>query len=192
MSMKRTTAVILSVIAATLALAAVSCNGESPTALNSGAVDAAAIDAKLSATAGGATHLVTGKGTLWYGDPRFQWLNVSFHARLMPDGSAKGNWHYQFRTREPGGRIFVEVTCLSVVGNQAWMAGYSTQAGNPDNVGKWFGLHIIDHGEGHGVIDEMSPTRWFGPDPVRAADFCELMPTDHPIWPIVEGNIQVH
>jgi hypothetical protein len=190
MSKKRTTAVILSVVAATLALAAVSCNGKSPTA-----VDAASVDAKVHSTseaaANGPAHIVNGKGTVWAGDPWNNWLNISFHAKLDADGTAKGNWHHQFRTRVPGGRIVAQVTCLSVVGNEAWMAGYSTQAGNPNNVGKWFGLHVIDNGEGAGVVDEMSRTLWFGPDEQRAIDLCEQMPTDHLITPIIAGNVQV-
>ncbi len=190
MSMKRTTAVILSVVAVTLALVAVSCSGEPPTA-----VDAASVDAKVKSAAqdaaNGPVHIVNGKGTVWAADPWNNWLNISFHARLDADGSAKGNWHHQFRARTAGGRIFVQVTCLSVLGNEAWMAGYSTQAGNPDNVGKWFGLHVIDNGEGAGVVDEMSRTLWFGPDEQRAIDMCELMPTDHLITPIIAGNVQV-
>ena len=93
--------------------------------------------------------------------------------------------------RTAGGRIVAQVTCLSVVGNEAWMAGYSTQAGNPDNVGKWFGLHVIDNGEGHGTVDEMSRTLWFSTDQQRASDFCEYMPTDHPVTTIIAGNVQV-
>ena len=195
MSMKRTTAVILSVVAATLVFAAVSCNGESPTAVNSGAVDAAAIDAKVKpaseAAAVGPAHIVNGKGTVWVGDPWNAWINIPFHAKLDPDGSAKGSWHHRLRGNVGGGRIVVQVTCLSVDGNQAWMAGYSTQAGNPNNVGKWFGLHVIDNGEGYGVVDEMSRTLWFGPDEQRAIDFCALMPMDHEIAPLAGGNVQV-
>jgi len=190
MSMKRTTAVILSVIAVTLALVAVSCSGETLTGLDNAALDAKVKPAS-EAAANGPVHIVNGKGTVWVGDPWNGWLNISFHAKLDEDGSAKGNWHHQFRARPGGGRIVAQVTCLSVVGNQAWMAGYSTQAENPNNVGKWFGLHVIDNGEGAGVVDEMSRTLWFGPDEQRAMDLCELMPTDHEIWPIIAGNVQV-
>jgi len=190
MSMKRTTAVILTVIAVTLALVAVSCSGEAPTGL-----DAAALDAKVKAgseaAATGPAHIVNGKGTLWVGDPWNAWINIPFHAKLDPDGSAKGSWHHRLRGNVGGGRIVVQVTCLSVDGNQAWMAGYSTQAGNPNNVGKWFGLHVIDNGEGYGVVDEMSRTLWFGPDEQRAIDFCALMPMDHEIAPLAGGNVQV-
>ena len=190
MSMKRTTAVILTVIAVTLALVAVSCSGEAPTGL-----DAAALDAKVKAgseaAAAGPAHIVNGKGTLWVGDPWNAWINIPFHAKLDPDGSAKGSWHHRLRGNVGGGRIVVQVTCLSVDGNQAWMAGYSTQAGNPNNVGKWFGLHVIDNGEGYGVVDEMSRTLWFGPDEQRAIDFCALMPMDHEIAPLAGGNVQV-
>lgn len=190
MYMKRTTVVILSVVAVVLAFAAVSCSGEPPTGLDAAAIDAKAEPAS-EATANGPVHIVNGKGTLWVGDPWNGWMNISFHAKLDQDGSAKGNWHHQFRARTAGGRIVVQVTCSSVVGNQAWMAGFSTQAGNPDNVGKWFGLHVIDNGEGAGVVDKMSRTLWFSTDAQRAIDFCELMPTDHLVTPIIAGNVQV-
>ncbi len=188
--MKRTTTLVVAILAAALALATISCSGEPPTALDSTSIDVSAKSTNPDAVTG-PTHIVNGKGTVWVGDPWNAWINIPFHAKLDPDGSAKGSWHHQFRRRVSGGRIVVEVTCLSVAGNQAWMAGYSTQAGNPGNLGKWFGLHVIDNGEGSGVVDEMSRTLWFGFDEQEAMEFCEFMTTDHDVWPITAGNVQV-
>jgi hypothetical protein len=86
------------------------------------------------ATVNGKAHIANGKGTGWVGDPWNGWMNISFHAKLDQDGSARGNWHHQFRARTAAGCIVVQITCSSVIGNQAWLAGYSTQAGNPDNL----------------------------------------------------------
>lgn len=188
--MKRTTTLLVAILAAALALAAISCSGEPPTS-----VDAIATSPTPMSGTGVASiesmHIVNGKGSTWVGDPWNAWINISFHAKLDPDGGAKGSWHHQFPGNVEGGRVVVRVTCLSVAGNQAWMAGYSTQAGNPNNIGKWFGLHVIDNGEGQATIDEMSRTRWFGFDEQAAMDFCEFMTTDHEVWPITAGNVQV-
>ena len=196
---KRATTFLVALLAAFLVLAAVSCDADGPTGpdtatlVDAGTLADAEEGAAAAALASGVAHVVNGKGTVWLGDPWNGWLNISFHAKLDLDGSAKGSWHHQFRARGQtrGGRIFVTVTCLSVDGNQAWVAGYSTQAVNPANVGKWFGLHVIDHGEGDDVADEMSRTLWFGPDEQRAIDLCTLMPSDPPITPIAAGNVQV-
>jgi len=191
---KRTTISRIAILVPLLALAAASCNGDPPTAPDATAAGttitgAADLDAK-SVNAQGAVHVVAGHGVVWH-DGSGQWLNTSFHALQMQDGSVNGNWHYQFQSREPRGRIFVQVTCLSVVGNQAWMTGFATQAGNPANIGKWFGLHVIDNGEGHGVVDQIDGTRWFGVDPDAAAEYCATMPVLEPIRAVEAGNVQV-
>ena len=137
-----------------------------------------------------AGHVVNGHGAVWV-ESGSQYMNISFQARRNAAGEVTGTWHHQFRSRTPAGRVKVSVTCLSVSGNEAWLAGYAVQAGSEANLGKWFGLHVIDRGEGHGVVDEMSRTLWFGFDPDHASAFCATMPIDHDLWPLAEGNVQV-
>lgn len=191
MSIQRTLVRAAPAVAASLAFALVACTSDAPTALDSAApgTDLVAVGADFAA--GGVTHVVTGKGTLWVPDPQNEYINIAFDARVMPDGSARGHWHHQFRSRTPAGRIFVEVTCLTVVGNQAWMAGYAIQAGAESNLGRPFGLRVVDNGEGNGAVDQMTRTIWPGGVGGEPSDYCTNMPTDHPLWPLAGGNVQV-
>lgn len=187
--MRRLVTSACTLIGAVLALALLSCDGEVPAA-----PDAALLDSNLAAKANPAGHSVTGQATTWYRGPSGQegWLHISLSARSMPDGSAKGNFHWQWRSRDPGGRIFVKVSCLTIVGNEAWMVGQATQAGNPDNVGKWMGLYAADNGEGASGSPDLIAQEWIGDDPAEAQTFCTGTPADIDSKREVEiGNIQI-
>jgi len=191
MSTQRTFVAAVPAFVAFLALALVACTSEAPTAPDSALLGPDPVAGEASFAAGGATHVVTGKGTLWVPDPQNEYINIAFDARVMPDGSARGHWHHQFRSRSPNGRIFVEVTCLTVVGNQAWMAGYAIQAGAESNIGRPFGLRVVDNGEGNDAVDQMTRTIWPGGVGDGPSDYCTRMPTNHPLWPLAGGNVQV-
>ena len=166
-----------------------SCDGQAPSAPE---VDLAAVEAQAAAKAGAGGHIVSGKGTLWVPEPWNQWMNLPFHAVEKPDGSVHGNWHHQFRSRDAGGRVIVEVLCMAVDGNQAWLGGRSTFAMNPDNIGKFFALYLIDNGEGkNDPPDQMTRTLWFSWDEQRMWDHCANMPTDYDVWPLAGGNVQI-
>ena len=184
--MQRILAFACALIGAVLALTLLSCDGEVPVA-----PDVAMLDSGLAAKANPALHSVTGQATSWY-ESSNQYLLISMNARTMPDGSAKGNFHWLFRSRYPGGRIFVKVSCLTIVGNEARMVGQASQAGNPDNIGKWMGLYVKDGGEGSGAPPDLIFQRWFGPSESEAMDFCGGPQPEDPLPREVEiGNIQV-
>ena len=187
--MQRVFAFACALIGALLVFTLVSCDGTAPTA-----PDAALTNSGLDAAAHPALHSATGQATTWYVGPSGSegWLHISLSARQTLDGSASGNFHWQWRSREPGGRIFVEVSCLTVVGNEAWMVGQASQAVNPDNVGKWMGLYVQDNGEGGRARPDLIAQSWIGPDPAGAQEFCTGTPPDLPRTRAVEiGNIQV-
>jgi len=187
--MQRLLTFICALIGAFLVLTILSCDGTNPVA-PSAEFQHSGLDAKASP----ATHSVTGQGTVWYDriEP-FQWLHVSITARATSETEAKGNFHWQYRSRKPGGRIFVKVSCLTVVGNEAWMVGQASQAGNPDNVGKWMGIYGEDNGERRGAAPDLLAVRWIGPDPATAEAFCADTPGDLDGTRVVQaGNIQVH
>ena len=194
--MKRFIAPVSAVACSFLVLTVAACDGEIPAA-----PDAVLAHTDLDAKAYPATHSVTGQGTTW-SESGQQWFIISLNARLMPDGTAKGNFHWQYRSREPGGRIFVKVSCLAVVGNEAWILGQASQAGNEANVGKWMGVHVVDYGEGRDAPPDEIYQRWFGPSPdsefpevppAAATEFCPGTSTDGPDpRALMSGNIQVH
>ncbi len=170
-------------------LALASCDGQAPSAP---VVDLEAVEAQLAASPQAGEHIVSGKATLWVPEPWNAYMILPFHAKMAADGSVKGKWHHQLRGQAGGGRVIVEVLCMAVDGNRAWLGGQSTFAQNPNNIGKHFGLYVIDHGEGEGAPpDEMTRTLWFSVDEQRMRDHCANMPTDYNIWPLAGGNVQV-
>ena len=187
--MRRSLALACAVTGACLALALASCDGEIPAG-----PDAVLTDTGLDAKAYPATRSVTGQGTSWYERPGSEgWTVISLNARLMPDGTPKGNFHWLWRSRDPGGRIFVKVSCLTIVGNEAWMVGQASQAGNPDNIGKWMGLYVVDNGEGRNAPPDEIAQRWFGPQPDVARQFCTEASAEGIVTrAVTSGNIQIH
>lgn len=188
--MRRVLVCTSAVVAAFIAVSLSSCDGEMPVSPDASAdmtVDG------LQAAAQPATHSVTGQGTSWYERGGNEgWMIIALAARQMPDGSVKGNFHWQVRTREWGGRIFVKVSCLTVAGNEARMVGQASQAGNPDNVGKWMGLYVQDNGQGSGALPDRIFQRWFGSFEEEAMLFCAgPRPEDPEPREVLAGNIQV-
>ncbi|MDP2471923.1 MAG: hypothetical protein Q8W45_09875 [Candidatus Palauibacterales bacterium] len=182
--MRRLLAFACALIGAALVFTLLSCDGEVPVA-----PDGELLDSNLTAQALPALHSVTGQATTWYSGGYFV---LAMNARHMPDGTAGGNFHWLYRSREPGTRIFVKVSCLTVVGDEAWMVGQASQAGNPNNIGRWFGLYVADNGEGVGASPDLIAHRWLGTDSVGAMAFCTGTPGDlEGVRAVEAGNIQV-
>jgi hypothetical protein len=97
----------------------------------------------MSATGGShlIVHDVFGLATL-------ELQNFAFNAKIKPDGSADG-W-YTYREVDDGAPISVDgpVTCLTVVGNQAWIGGVVDKSSDSSIVGRGSWWHVTDNGEG--------------------------------------------
>ena len=85
--------------------------------------------------------------------------NLSLNARLGCDGSVKG----QLQDTYAGGQsIHGEVTCLVVLGNDAYVSGVITHSNTPDQgdlTGEFFFLRVMDNGKNnkHSDPDQASP-----------------------------------
>ena len=188
--MRRLLAFAGAVIAFILVFSLISCDSEVPVAPD-GSSNVSGNGAQLRANP--ALHSVTGQGTSWYERGEGAgWMVIASSARQMPDGSASGNFHWQVHTRNWGGRVFVKVSCLTITGSEARMVGQASQAGNPDNVGKWMGLYIEDNGEGADAPPDRIFHRWFGPFEEEALLFCAgPRPEDPAPRDVAAGNLQV-
>ena len=189
--MRRVLTFIFALVGAFLVFTLISCDGEIPVSPDaSGDVNSDSPNARAYP----AMQSVAGQGTSWYERlGNTGWMIIALDARQMPDGSVKGNFHWQVRTREWGGRIFVKVSCLTISGNEARMVGQASQAGNPDNVGKWMGLYVEDNGQGKNAPPDRVFHRWFGPFEEEAMLFCAgPRPEDPEPREVVAGNIQIH
>lgn len=156
---------------------------EAPTAP---ALDAAPAFDGETASKGGKVASATGSGH--FIDVRFpeeELRTFSFNAKEFADGSANGQW--QLNNRNFPIRLHGEVECVSVLGNEAWFAGATTNSDDPDQVGIIRGFYVVDNGEGgNAAPDQISFA--FG---LSSADFwCDLQPRVA-LNDVEKGNVQV-
>jgi hypothetical protein len=116
--------------------------------------------------------------------------NFGFNAEIKSDGAAHG-W-YTYRDVEDGAPFVVKgpVTCLTVIGNDAWIGGVIEKSNEPTLVGLGSWWHVTDNGEGAGSPPDITTFLGIG-SLAQTAAFC----ADHPAYrfpfPIDGGNIQV-
>jgi hypothetical protein len=139
-------------------------------------------------SATGGSHLVAHDV---FGLNTLELQNFGFNAELNRDGSAHG-W-YTYRDVEDGTPFTANgpVTCLTVIGNDAWIGGTIEQSNDPTIVGLGAWWHVTDNGEGAGSPPDI--TTFLGVGSLTATiAFC----ADHPAYrfpfPIDGGNIQVN
>jgi hypothetical protein len=113
-----------------------------------------------------------------------------FSAQLTSDGSADG-W-FQYRDVEDGTPFTAggPVTCLTVIGTDAWIGGTITLSDDPTLIGLGAWWHVTDNGQGAGSSPDITTFLGIGSQDATAA-FC----ADHPAYrfpfPIDGGDIQV-
>ncbi len=120
--------------------------------------------------------------------------HLQFSAIAKADGSVSGQYNLTF---EGSGnlRLHAEVTCLRVVGNQAWIGGVNKSSTNPAIVGREGGFIVEDNGEGSGAAPDRVSLMFTNLGPGGAAEVCDgfrdgaLLPT---LRDIDKGNVQVH
>jgi len=126
----------------------------------------------------------TGSGHATFDDA---WRTFSFNVRTRLDGSVDGR--YQLHNRVVEGHFQAgHLTCMSVVGSTAWVAGTIDRSYDPDHVGRYVRFIVVDNGEGD-AVDQIS---WMYPSTNPGADleFCANMYTA-PLHEVEAGNIQV-
>jgi hypothetical protein len=136
----------------------------------------------VAAVNGGSGPLVTGSGhfvDVRLAEPGFR--NFAFTAH-----SDNGQW--QLDNRAFPTRIHGSVECLTVVANEAWFAGPTTQSSDPTQIGVVRGFRVVDNGQGHGSPPDQIT---FAHAPESAQAWCDATPP-RPLVDIEKGNIQVH
>ena len=113
-----------------------------------------------------------------------------FAARLKSDGSADG-W-FDFRDVEDGVPFTAggEVTCLTVIGTDAWIGATIRKSNEPTFIGLGGWWHVTDNGEGAGSPPDITTFLGVGSLEDTAA-FCANHPAFRFPFPIDGGNIQV-
>lgn len=150
-----------------------------------GAQTSGAGDAGVSATGG--SHLVVHDV---FGLQTLELQNFGFNAEIKSGGSADG-W-YTYREVDDGSPISVDgpVTCLNVIGNQAWIGGVVAKSNDASIVGLGSWWHVTDNGEGADAPADITTFLGVG-TPEQTQAFCDTHPPYKHPFPIDGGNIQV-
>jgi hypothetical protein len=146
--------------------------------LGSGSVSLSAVAAP--AVVSGAGHIEAGDGL----------RNFTFHAIRLPDGSVEGS--YQILRTDLGSVFSVDVTCLAVVGNQAWIGGRIASTNDPTvRVGSISYFYAIDNGEGSGASPDVVSLARINDAEGRDIEFCTTRPTLLPPRLVQMGDVQI-
>jgi hypothetical protein len=135
----------------------------------------------------GGSHLVVHNV---FGLQTLELHNFGFNAKIQQDGSADG-W-YTYREVDDGVPISVDgpVTCLTVIGNQAWIGGLVRSSYLSEIIGRGSWWHVTDNGEGANATPDI--TTFLGVGTLEETQaFCDLHPPYKHPFAIDGGNIQV-
>ena len=148
-----------------------------------------ALDAVAWAGSAHAGGFVTGSGH-YTGQNGFL-RTFTFEVRTQSDGSVHGTFQLTSHVQPPN-RLHGTLTCLSIVGNEAWIGGVYDRATNPALIGTGFGFYVMDNGAGHGAAADLMRRHVRNQVP---GEWCATMPdvSGSPyLYPIEAGNISIH
>jgi hypothetical protein len=113
-----------------------------------------------------------------------------FNARANADGTASG-W-YTYRELDDGVPFVARgpVTCLTVIGNDAWIGGVIEASSDSTVVGEGSWWHVTDNGQGANTNPDVTTFLGIGSLADTQA-FCDNHPAYKHPFAIDRGNIQV-
>jgi hypothetical protein len=137
---------------------------------------------------------VTGPPVIASGDGSFDagdGLRVfTFHAIQHPDGSVSGS--YRNHRTDLGTVIDIEVSCMSVVGNTAWIGGHIVSSNIPSIViGSVSYFYAIDNGEGQDAPADVVSVLRVNDAAGRDLEFCTNRPLLLAPRTVQYGNVQI-
>jgi hypothetical protein len=156
----------------------------SPSASGRPSILEVAAENGVVALATGAAHRIRPlpDGELWV---------LTFNAKKRADGTVTGYAHVDRKDLDAAWDI--DVTCMSVVGNIAWIAGIIRNArGALPRDGTVSYFYVIDNGEGGDAPPDQASAIRLNDREGQDREFCELRPLALPPTVIAHGNVQVH
>jgi hypothetical protein len=142
------------------------------------------------AAAGGIVESATGSAHRIRPLPDGQLWVLTFDAKKFADGSVTGEAHVD--RHDLGVSWSVDVTCLSVVGNTAWIGGImrNSKGGLPvDGAISYF--YVIDNGEGNNAAPDRASAVRLNDRAGEDIAFCTQRPLLLVASDIAHGNVQV-
>lgn len=134
-------------------------------------------------------HQVSGAGQVDYSAviPGYGPEIYGFNASVDGGGAVKGQFESHWASAGGDFRFHLDITCLSVSGNRAWLGGVTTRSNDPAfPVGTEWIWSVTDNGEGNGApADQLS---YFYRVP---AGSCVDQYTNIGSFDWTQGNVQV-
>src|SRR5688572_10428926 len=114
---------------------------------------------------------------------------LAFNAVKRADGTTTGNYHVD--RQDLGVKFDVDITCMAVRADTAWIAGIIRKVDGPlVREGTISYFWMVDKGEGDGAVDLASAIR-INDLPGRDEEFCTANPKVLVLTPVDFGNLQV-
>jgi len=138
-------------------------------------------------SAGGGSHLVAHDV---FGLSTLELQEFGWNAKVKSNGAVDG-W-FDYRDVEDGAPFTAAgpVTCLTVIGNDAWVGATIARSNDPTLVGLGAWWHVTDNGEGSNASPDV--TTFLGVGSLAATQaFCDNHPAYRFPFAIDGGNIQV-
>ena len=126
-------------------------------------------------------HRVSAGGSDWVG-PGVD-ANWSLTAFQLADGSVRGQWSDQFG--HGNGGVHMTVTCVRVVGNEAWVAGVSESG---EYAGRVWMTRLRDNGKSSKDAPDEISNSWL--QPIGSQGNCHAMP-QYPLFPREKGQVTI-
>jgi hypothetical protein len=143
-----------------------------------------------SAAAEGVTESATGSAHKIRPLPDGELFVLTFTAEKRADGTSTGYAHVDRKDLDAA--FDVDVTCVSVVGNTAWVGGIIRNArGNVARDGTISYFYVIDNGEGEGAPADVTSAIRVNDREGEDIRFCTERPLLLPATEIAHGNVQV-
>jgi hypothetical protein len=116
---------------------------------------------------------------------------LTYAATEFADGTAAGQWRYDYWEGGQETTFSGPVTCLSVSGNRAWVGGPVTRSSDPAQVGMGAWWQVADNGTGrHPVVPDRTTFAGIGTIAQTLA-YCANKPDPHFIFDVQLGGVQV-
>jgi hypothetical protein len=121
------------------------------------------------------------------GSPR---ETYGFAAQISVDGSVKGQAEIHFPSS--GLNMHIDIQCLVVEGNEAWLSGPVTRSDRPDvDPGTVFVWRVQDNGQGQDAPPDRVSNFFYRPWDNYPPDRCQRQ-TDFPTFPWDNGSVRIH
>lgn len=116
--------------------------------------------------------------------------HFDYKAKTGKDGEADGR--YTYREIDDGVPFDASgpITCMTVIGNQAWIGGTITDSSDPTVIGSGSWWHVTDNGQGSKDPPDITTFLGIG-TAAQTQAFCDTYPPYKHPFPIDGGNIKV-